>query len=74
MTGTPAAIVGPDWSPGLAIMQKQSPPIAVICGSTTLSTAAAVTAASAALPPSRRASTAAKLANGCEVARFRRRR
>ncbi len=49
-------------------MPKQSPPIPVICGSTTHSTATAVTAASAALPPARSVSTAARLANGCEVA------
>jgi len=49
-------------------MQKQSPPMPVICGSTTHSTAAAVTAASAALPPARNASMAARLARGCEVA------
>ena len=49
-------------------MAKQSPPIPVICGSTTHSTATAVTAASTALPPARRVSTAARLASGCEVA------
>jgi len=49
-------------------MQKQSPPMPVICGSTTHRTATAVTAASAALPPARNASMAARLASGCEVA------
>src|SRR5207253_2217873 len=49
-------------------MANMSPPIPVICGSTTLSTAAAVTAASTALPP--RASTArpAAVARGWLVA------
>src|SRR5438477_330786 len=49
-------------------MAKQSPPIPVMCGSTTHSTASAVTAASAALPPARSVSIAASDANGCEVA------
>src|SRR5262245_64992325 len=49
-------------------MQKQSPPMPVMCGSTTLSTATAVTAASAALPPARRHAIAASLASGCDVA------
>src|SRR3954464_12450609 len=49
-------------------MQKQSPPIPVMCGSITPRTAAAVTAASAALPPPRRVSIAASVASGCEVA------
>src|SRR5664279_2190945 len=40
----------------------------VMCGSTTHSVATAATAASAALPPARSASTAAKVASGCEVA------
>src|SRR5262245_15839400 len=49
-------------------MAKQSPPMPVMCGSTTHSTATAVTAASVALPPARSVSTAARLASGCEVA------
>src|SRR4051812_4596694 len=40
----------------------------VICGSTTHSTATAATAASAAVPPSRKVSTAARVASGCDVA------
>ena len=40
----------------------------VDCGSTTARTAAAVTAASMALPPARKVSTAAAVANGCDVA------
>src|SRR5579875_874700 len=47
---------------------KQSPPIPVMCGSTTHSTAAAATAASAAVPPSRSVSIAASVASGCDVA------
>src|SRR5262245_54051788 len=49
-------------------MQKQSPPMPVMCGSTTHSTATAVTAASAALPPARSVSMAASEAKGCEHA------
>src|SRR5262245_23717733 len=49
-------------------MQKQSPPMPVMCGSTTHSTATAVTAASAAEPPARSTSTAALVASGCDVA------
>src|SRR5215470_7937228 len=49
-------------------MPKQSPPIPVICGSTTHSTATAATAASAALPPARKVSIAASDASGWEVA------
>src|SRR6185295_19748185 len=47
---------------------KQSPPMPVICGSTTQSTATAATAASAALPPARSVSIAVSEASGCEVA------
>ena len=54
--------------PGAWIMAKQSPPMPVMCGSTTHSSAAAATAASAALPPARKVSMATRLARGCEVA------
>src|SRR5271165_6645670 len=47
---------------------KQSPPIPVLCGSTTHCMATAAIAASAALPPARNTSRAAKVALGCEVA------
>ena len=47
---------------------KQSPPMAVDCGSTTACTAAAQTAASMALPPERSIWMAASVASGCEVA------
>ena len=50
------------------MMQKQSPPMPVLCGSTTPSTAQAATAASVALPPSRSTSIAVSVASGCEVA------
>src|SRR5947209_15936179 len=49
-------------------MQKQSPPIPVMCGSTTQRTATAATAASAAVPPARKVSIATRVASGCEVA------
>src|SRR5664279_3536091 len=49
-------------------MQKQSPPMPVLCGSITPSTAVAATAASTALPPARSTSMAVSVANGCEVA------
>src|SRR5471032_3161732 len=49
-------------------MQKQSPPMPVLCGSTTPSTAVAATAASTALPPARNVSMAVRVASGCEVA------
>ena len=47
---------------------KQSPPMPVMCGSTTQSVAQAATAASAALPPARNMSIAASVASGWEVA------
>src|SRR5438105_13958519 len=47
---------------------KQSPPIPVLCGSTTHCMATAAIAASAALPPERNTSRAPKVAIGCEVA------
>src|ERR1043166_2519443 len=50
------------------MMQKQSPPMPVIAGSTTPSSATAVTAASAAVPPARNVSIAACVASGWEVA------
>ena len=50
------------------ISAKQSPPMPVWVGSTTVCTAAAQTAASIALPPARRISIAASVACGCEVA------
>src|SRR5471032_3181113 len=49
-------------------MQKQSPPMPVLCGSTTPSTAVAATAASTALPPARSTSMAVSVASGWEVA------
>ena len=49
-------------------MQKQSPPMPVMAGSTTPSSATAVTAASAAVPPARSVSMAACVASGCDVA------
>ena len=59
--------------PGLAMRAKQSPPMPVICGSTTASTAAVAMAASTALPPALRVSTAVRLAAGWEVAHIARR-
>jgi hypothetical protein len=47
---------------------KQSPPIPVLCGSTTHCIATAAIAASAALPPPRNTSSAAIVAIGCDVA------
>src|SRR5208282_6532423 len=47
---------------------KQSPPMPVLCGSTTHCTATAAIAASAALPPERNTSRAVNVALGCEVA------
>jgi hypothetical protein len=49
-----------------------SPPMPVMCGSTTFSTAAAVTAASMALPPSSRVRSAAPVARGWLVAAAKR--
>src|SRR5438445_8522990 len=49
-------------------MANMSPPIPVICGSTTLSTAAAVTAASTALPPCSSTARPAAVARGWLVA------
>src|SRR5664279_2299221 len=49
-------------------MQKQSPPMPVLCGSMTPSTAVAATAASTALPPARSTSMAVSVASGWEVA------
>jgi len=54
--------------PPTDISTKQSPPIPVMCGSTTASTAAAAIAASIAMPPAFRVSMAARVASGCEVA------
>ncbi|MFC6761586.1 hypothetical protein ACFQFQ_22400 [Sulfitobacter porphyrae] len=51
-----------------ATSAKQSPPIPVICGSTTAMTADPAMAASIAVPPSRRTCMAASVARGCEVA------
>ena len=59
--------------PGLAMSAKQSPPMPVICGSTTASTAAVAIAASTALPPWRMVSMAVRLAAGWEVAHMARR-
>ena len=59
--------------PGLAISAKQSPPMPVICGSTTHSTATVAMAASTALPPWRSVSMAVSVAAGWEVAHIARR-
>jgi len=45
-------------------MANRSPPMLVMCGSTTASTAAALTAASMALPPRCNTSSPAALASG----------
>jgi len=58
--GAPTTIVAPHRLPGCEIMQKQSPPMPVLCGSTTPSTAVAATAASTALPPARSVSMAVR--------------
>jgi hypothetical protein len=65
---TPCPVEAEYGPSGLATMAKQSPPIPVICGSTTARVAAAATAASTALPPSFRICRAVAEASGCEVA------
>ena len=60
-------------APGLATSAKQSPPMPVMCGSTTASTAAVAMAASTALPPWRSTSMQVRLAAGWEVAHMARR-
>jgi hypothetical protein len=53
---------------GSTTIAKQSPPIPVDCGSTTVSVADAATAASTALPPRFSTSIAESVASGCDVA------
>ena len=53
---------------GSTTIAKQSPPIPVLCGSTTVSVADAAIAASTALPPRFNMSIADNVASGCDVA------
>src|SRR5262249_11010570 len=55
-------------APPFEYMTKQSPPMPVLCGSTTHCTATAAIAASTALPPARSTSSAVRVARGAEVA------